>query len=242
MHKSLQFMKKWYKLICSLAICLVVIPLIVWLGISVFGDRRFYLISLFIMLFAMIPFFIIFEKKESKTKSLLLIAVLSSLAVIGRLAFLFLPQFKPMAAIVIIAGVSLGAEAGFMVGAISAFVSNFFVGQGPWTPVQMFCFGMLGFLAGILYKKAHFKVSRTSLSIYGALSVFLIYGGIINISSFLLYYSDLSLELFFGYYTASLPMDLIHAASTAVFLFLMAHPILFELDRIKQKYGLLDNH
>lgn len=67
-----------------------------------------------------------------------------------------LPQFKPVAAIVIISGVAFGGETGFLVGAITAFVSNFFFGQGPWTPWQMFSFGIIGFLAGIMFQKAFY--------------------------------------------------------------------------------------
>ena len=53
----------------------------------------------------------------------------------------------------IIAGVAFGGEAGFLVGAIVGLVSNMFLGQGPWTPWQMFSFGIIGFLAGVLFRK-----------------------------------------------------------------------------------------
>ena len=85
----------------------------------------------------------IFEDRKPQAREVLLIAVMAAIAVVGRMAFFMLPQFKPVTAIVIITGISLGAEAGFLTGAVAGFVSNFFFGQGPWTPWQMFAFGII---------------------------------------------------------------------------------------------------
>ena len=65
-----------------------------------------------------------------------------------------LPQFKPVLALTIIAGVAFGGEVGFLVGAMTMLTSNMIFGQGPWTPWQMFAMGIIGFLAGVLFKKA----------------------------------------------------------------------------------------
>ena len=130
-------------------------------------------------------------------------------------------SFKPIAAIVIITGVSLGGEAGFLCACLIMMISNMFFGQGPWTPWQMFAFGMIGFLAGILYQKGILKARKFDLCIYGFLSVFLIYGGLI------------------AYYISGAPVDLVHAASTVIFLWLLSRPLLEKLERIKVKYGLI---
>ena len=98
------------------------------------------------------------------------------------------PSFKPVAAIVILTGVSFGGEAGFLVGCLIMMLSNMFMGQGPWTPWQMFSFGIIGFLAGILYQKGILKARKRDLCIYGFLSVVLIYGGIMNPASILMSY------------------------------------------------------
>ena len=71
-------------------------------------------------------------------------AVITALCVVGR----FIPFFKPIAALTIIAAVYLGGETGFMVGAMAALMSNFYFGQGPWTPFQMLAWGMIGLIAG----------------------------------------------------------------------------------------------
>lgn len=106
----------------------IVIPATILLGIFVLDDRKYYFISLLIVLYTMIPFALVFENRKPQARELIVIAVLAAIAVAGRAAFFMLPQFKPVVAIVIIAGVSLGAEAGFLVGAVAGFVSNFFLG------------------------------------------------------------------------------------------------------------------
>jgi energy-coupling factor transport system substrate-specific component len=187
----------------------------------------------------MIPFFMVFENRKPQVRELIIVAVLAAIAVAGRAAFFMLPQFKPVVAVVIIAGVCFGAEAGFLVGAVTGFVSNFFFGQGPWTPWQMFCFGIIGFLAGILYKKEILKKTKLSLCVFGGLATFLIYGGIINIGSLLMFTSEFSWEALLATYISGFWFDLVHAVATVFFLYVISQPMIEKLDRIKVKYGLI---
>lgn len=187
----------------------------------------------------MIPFAMIFEKRKPQARELVLIAVLTAIAVAGRGAFFMLPQFKPVVAIVIITGVSLGPESGFLVGALTGFVSNFFFGQGPWTPWQMFCFGIIGFLAGILFQKGILKKTRLSLCVYGGLSTFFIYGGIIDIGSLLMFTSKFSWKALLATYISGFWFNIVHAIATVFFLYILSQPMLEKLDRIKIKYGLM---
>jgi len=223
------------------ALILFVIPATILLGVFVLNDRKYYFISLLIILYTMIPFAMVFENRKPQARELIVIAVLAAIAVAGRAAFFMLPQFKPVVAIVIIAGVSLGAEAGFLVGATTGFVSNFFFGQGPWTPWQMFCFGIIGFIAGILFKKGLLKKTKLSLCIFGGLSTLLIYGGIINAGSLMMFSSHFSWEALLTVYISGFWFDMVHAIATVVFLFFISRPMIEKLDRIKSKYGLIDS-
>ena len=108
--------------------------------------------------------------------------------------FPVLPQFKPVAAIVIISGVAFGGETGFLVGAITAFVSNFFFGQGPWTPWQMFSFGIIGFLAGIMFQKGILRKTKTDMCVFGFLVTFVIYGGIIDPHVCIMWQSNINIK------------------------------------------------
>lgn len=219
---------------------LVLIPACIIFGITVLNDRKYYLISLLILAITMLPFFMVFENRKPMARELVVIAALSGIAVAGRAAFFMLPQFKPVTAIVIITGVTLGPEAGFLVGAMSGFVSNFFFGQGPWTPWQMFCFGIIGFLAGILVKKGILPLKKWALCLFGGIATLVIYGGIINIGSVTMFSSGFSWELLLSAYASGFPFDMVHAASTVIFLFFLANPMIEKIQRIQIKYGLLE--
>ena len=219
---------------------LIVIPLTILFGIFFLNDRKYYVISLLIIIYTMIPFFMVFENRKPKVRELIIIAVLSAIGVAGRGAFFMLPQFKPVVAIVIISGVCFGGEVGFLVGAMTGFVSNFFFGQGPWTPWQMFCFGIIGFLAGVLFQKGKLKKKKIPLCIFGGLSNFFIYGGIINIGSLLMFSSKFTIKGLIATYISGIPFDLVHSIATVFFLFILSQPMIEKLDRIKIKYGFIE--
>ena len=187
----------------------------------------------------MLPFFLVFEGRKPKARELVIIAVLCALAIAGRAAFFMLPQFKPVLAVVIISGAAFGGETGFLVGAVTMLVSNMMFSQGPWTPWQMFAAGMIGFLAGVLCRKGFLRRTRLSLCVFGAISTVVIYGGIMNPTSALMW-SGNSFEpkIILTYYLTGLPMDCVHAAATALFLWFLADPVLEKLERVKVKYGI----
>ena len=219
---------------------LFLIPLTIFIGIYYLGDKKYYFISLLIILETMIPFGFAFENRKPKARELVIISALCAIGVAGRTAFFMLPQFKPVAAIVIISGVAFGGETGFLVGAITAFVSNFFFGQGPWTPWQMFSFGIIGFLAGIMFQKGILRKTKTDMCLFGFLATFVIYGGIMNPASVIMWQSNININMVLSSYVMGMPFDFIHAVSTVFFLFFAAEPMLEKLERIKIKYGLIE--
>ena len=219
---------------------LFLIPLTIFIGIYYLGDKKYYFISLLIILETMIPFGFAFENRKPKARELVIISALCAIGVAGRTAFFMLPQFKPVAAIVIISGVAFGGETGFLVGAITAFVSNFFFGQGPWTPWQMFSFGIIGFLAGIMFQKGILRKTKTDMCVFGFLVTFVIYGGIMNPASVIMWQSNININMVLSSYVMGMPFDFIHAVSTVFFLFFAAEPMLEKLERIKIKYGLIE--
>ena len=220
---------------------LVAIPLTIWFGIYYLDDRKYYFISSMVILETLIPFMMVFESRKPQARELVIISVICAIAVAGRTAFFMIPQFKPVVAIVIIAGVCFGGEAGFLVGAVTGFVSNFFFGQGPYTPWQMFAFGIIGFLAGLFFRKGLLLRDKKSLCIFGGISTFIIYGGLMNPAAVIIFQEKVNMEMILASYFAGIPFDLVHAASTVIFLYIMAEPMLEKLDRIKQKYGLIES-
>jgi energy-coupling factor transport system substrate-specific component len=223
-------------------IILLVVPLLIALGMAVLDDRKYYFISLLIIIFAMIPFVMIFESRRPQAREIVIIAMLAALAIAGRSLAFMLPGFKPVIALVIITGVCLGGEAGFLVGVITGFVSNFFFGQGPWTPWQMFCFGIIGFLAGILFRQGRLSSRRMSLCWFGGLSALLLYGGIMDTANVLIYQGHLTRGLLLASYASGFGFNVVHALSTVFFLWLLAEPMIEKLERVKTKYGLLEDN
>ena len=227
----------------SLFLLLVAIPLTIAAGFwltdqsaladwidRVFGPRKYYLISLVIVLYALLPFFMAFEGRKPEVRELV---------TAGRAAFFMTPSFKPIIAIVIISAIAFGAEAGFLVGSMTMLVSNFLFGQGPWTPWQMFAMGFIGFLSGILYRLRILPTKRLQLSVYGFLVTFMIYGGIMNPAALFMSVYQFSWSGLLAIYISGVPVDLVHASSTFLFLWIGAKPLLEKLQRIKVKYGLL---
>ena len=219
----------------------LLVPALIALGISVWDDRKFYIVSLLIILVSMVPFALSFERRKPQARELVLLAAMIALAVAGRAAFYMLPQFKPMAAIVIITGVAFGCESGFAAGAVTAFVSNFIFGQGPWTPWQMEALGIVGFLAGLIFHRKDGRMPKLiPLLIYGGLSTLVIYGLIVDTSTVFTTYSTFTWELAAAAYASGFLFNVIHAASTVIFLLLLAKPLLKKLNRVRVKYGLLE--
>lgn len=217
---------------------LIIVPLTIFFGMHFLYDKKYNIISILIIAEIIIPFLFTFEKKGPDSKNLIIISVLCALAVCGRFAFSFLPQFKPTLAIVIISGVVFGGETGFLVGSISAFVSNMFFGQGPWTPWQMFAFGTTGFIAGFIFKSGLLRKNRVSMSIYGGFSTMIIYGLIANLGSAFLMYPNPNFKMIISTIMMGVPYDLVHAASTVLFLWFISEPLCEKTERIKTKYGI----
>ena len=224
----------------AVLLILLAIPLTLYVGVCFLGERKYYFISLLILMETMTPFVFVFEGRRPQARELVVIAVLCGLGVAGRAAFFMLPQFKPVTALVIIAGVAFGGETGFLVGAMTMLVSNMLLSQGPWTPWQMFAMGIIGFLAGVLFRKGWLRRGRLPLSLFGALSTVVIYGGIMNPASAIMWQNALNWKILLAYYATGFPFDLVHAAATFIFLWLLADPLLEKLDRIKLKYGLVE--
>lgn len=224
----------------TLVLSLLAIPLTIFAGLMISGGRRYMVISLLIIFETMLPFFLIFEGRKPQARELVILSVLSALAIGGRAVFFALPGFKPVAAMVILTGVAFGGEAGFMVGAMTMFCSNVLFGQGPWTPWQMFAMGVMGLLAGILFRKGFLHRDRFSLSVYGGLTTLVIYGGIMNPASVLMYQPNPNWQMILSAYITGIPADAVHAMATIFFLWFLSEPMLEKLDRVKVKYGLIN--
>ncbi|MBG9580271.1 membrane protein, partial [Bacillus thuringiensis] len=151
-----------------------------------------------------------------------------------------LPSVQPTSFVIIVSAIVFGSETGFMIGATAAIVSNIFLGQGPWTPWQMFSWGMIGFIAGLLRNTFLMKKLWGRL-LYGLFVGFL-FGWIMNLWGLLGFIREATWEAVVSYYIASFYFDLSHAISNVIFLLLFSTSWITILTRFKKKYGILDKH
>lgn len=206
-------------------------------GMYLFDDKKYFIVSLLLVIYSMVPFFVRFEHRSPKAREIVILAVMITAGVVGRAAFFILPNFKPLAAVVIISGVALGRQAGFLVGAMSAFVSNFLFGQGPWTAWQMLALAIIGYLAGAIFYRYGERIKVLPLAVFGGLATFFIYGAITDMWTILMMTSEPSLEVALMVYGAAVPFNAIHAAATVIFLLLLAKPVAGKIGRVRAKHG-----
>ncbi len=209
---------------------LLFIPGVIALGVFVFREKQYALISLAVAVLALALFIAGFERKKTGTRRLIIVAVMVALSVAGR----FIPFFKPVTALTIITAMYLGGEAGFLVGTLSALVSNFYFGQGPWTPFQMFAWGLIGLVAGIL--SSPLKKSRVFLLIFGFISG-MGYSLIMDVWTVLWYNGAFNPALYITALSTAVPYTLLYSVSNVIFLWLCARPFGEKLERVKIKYG-----
>lgn len=221
----------------ALGILLVAIPALMAVFVCVWDERKYYLTSLLLVGLMFVPFVLRFEGRRPQARELVLLATMTALAVAGRAAFYWLPQCKPVCAIVILTAVAFTPEAGFVTGAAAGLISNFFFGQGPWTPWQMLGMGLCGFLAGPVFHRGGLPRKREALCAYGAVSAFLVYGILLNAYSALLATGALTWQSLAVYCASGFAMDAVQAISTVIFLWFFTEPMLDKLERVKIKYG-----
>lgn len=213
------------------ALPFLIMPAIILVTALGWRAEHYALVSFVMVLLALLLFLSGFEKRELGTRRMILVSVMTALSVIGRL----LPLLKPITALTVLSAMYLGSEAGFLVGALSAVLSNFVMGQGPWTPFQMFAWGIIGFLAGLLAKPM--QRSRLLLLCYGAVSG-LTYSLLLDIWTVVWTYGEFTLREYWAATLTALPYTIIYSVSNLLFLLVFAKPVGDKLHRIDVKYGL----
>lgn len=181
-----------------------------------------------------------FEKRRPQARELVTIAVMCAIAVASRAAFIWIDNFKPILAIIIITGVALGAEAGFLTGSLSMLVSNMIFGQGPWTPWQMFAFGFAGFLAGLFFRLKIIDKSKVKLCAFGAVVMMVIVGPILDTSTFFMTATAVNTEWVLLTYIRGVPVNAMQTLATVLTLWFFSQPLFEKLDRLKMKYGMME--
>jgi energy-coupling factor transport system substrate-specific component len=176
-----------------------------------------------------------YERGHPSSKVLALVAMLAALAALGRVAFAPLPNVKPTTDIVLLSGFALGGAPGFVVGAAGALASNFFYGQGPWTPWQMGAWGLVGVLGAVLGAATGRRLGRVPLAIACCLAGFL-YGAILDFFTWTTFSGEHTLGQFIAISGTSLPFNLAHAAGNLLFCLAFGPAFVRALLRYRERF------
>ena len=193
-------------------------------------------VIIFMVCISCIPYYFKYEKKKPQTRESVVIAVMIAMTVASRMLFAFSPGFKPVSAMVIICGMAFGRESGFLCGSLSAVVSNFFFGQGPWTPFQMLAWGMIGWIAGILNQRKWLESSKILLTIFGILSG-ISYSFVMDIWTLLAAGDGFQWMRYVAVLGTSVPVTIEYCVSNVIFLWILTPVFVKKLNRVKYKYG-----
>lgn len=223
----------------TLLVCFLLIPATLYLGAQLPG-RSYYITGTLIIIELMIPFFMAFEGRKPQARELVVIAVMCAIAIAGRVA-IPIPNFKATFALIMLAGIAFGPEVGFMVGAITAFASNFFYGQGAYTPWQMFGYGAGGMLAGFAFAKNRLPRKPWVMAVFGFFAVIFWVGPLLDCSHIFLIVSVINWDSIIAAFVSGFPVNLSQAICTVLVMLLFARPLLDKLDRIKIKYGMMED-
>ena len=191
------------------------------------------LLSALVVVAALVVFMAGYDRSAPRLRDIVPATVLAAVAVAGRVLLAAVPSAKPVSAICIIAGIVFGRRNGFMVGALAALVSNFFMSQGAWTPWQMYAWGLVGWLAGVLEEHGLFE-QRWAVLAYGFASG-LLYGAILNLWSLIGFFRPQSLTQALTILAPAIPLDLVHGAATVGFLLALYVPWRTKLERVRER-------
>ncbi len=179
----------------------------------------------------------VLDRRRLTAEEAVLIAALAAIAAVGRTIFAPIPSVQPVSFIIICAAAVFGWRTGLLVGMLSAFVSNLFLGQGPWTLWQMLAWGMMGVFAGILFHNMKIKSKKTKM-IFGFFAGIL-FGWFMNLWYLVSYVDAVSMAGILVAYSASAYMDLMHGLANVFFIGVFSASLEKIMERIKIKYGIL---
>jgi len=224
-------MKKTYTIVVLLLACIAICIIFTFTFIKEFSEH-WEIFTLVMMIFTISIMFLQFERGKMTSKEISLVAILSGFSAVSRVPFAAIPSVQPCTYIIICTGYVFGPLAGFMVGAITALVSNMFLGQGPWTIFQMFAWGAVGATSSTLPK---LKIKGVGIVVFGAIWGYL-FGWIMNIWYWMLYIYPHTFPTFLFTMVNSVWFDTLHALGNAVFLVFLGEKTITILNRYKCRF------
>lgn len=220
-------------------ISLIMAILTVVVGVLLWRDQQYNLIIMLLVVISWIPFYFKYELSHPKTREVVILAIMIALTTLARTLFILFPSFKPVSALVIIMAVVFGKQDGFLCGSLSALISDFVFGIGPWTPFQMLAWGLIGYLAGMFCHQLY--QNKWLLYSYGAVAG-IIFSMIMDLWSVLAIDNSFNLSRYLFTVIAALPVTITYIVSNIIFIFVFKDAMFKILQRVKIKYGIMEGN
>lgn len=148
----------------TMGLLAVLLPGLLFLSFYLFSNRHYLIFSLLILGCLVAAFVINFERRRPRAREIVLLASMTALTVGANEICAHTVPLHAGTTLVVLSGIGLGPEAGFLIGALGRFLCNFFDGQGPWTPWQMFAWGLIGYLAGLFFNRTERRNPKMTLA------------------------------------------------------------------------------
>jgi len=191
--------------------------------------------SLALVLLAVGAGMVWYERSRPPSQIVALVAVLAALAVAGRIVLAPIPNVVATTDIVFFAGFALGPAPGFAVGALGGLVSNFWLGQGVWTPWQMVGWGMTGVAGGIFFHLTRGNAGRFKLAAAcGAAG--LVFGMWMNFQTMVSFGGEVSLDRYLALEVRAIPFDLAHITGNVIFALVAGPAMVAALTRFRERF------
>ena len=213
-------MTKKKRLVSALIITFIVAAGVFFVGSAVFPERSAALGFTVFSIASLMLVAVIFEGSKMSVTKISLVAAMTALSSVSRVAFYAVPFFKPVSAVVIITGMYLGPLGGAICGGASALLSGMFFGYGLWLPFQMLAWGLIGAVAGAI--RGPMKKSTVLTCAYGALSG-VIFSAVMDIFT-VLNFGEFNAEMYAAAVAGALPITAIYAVSNVLFLLILKKP------------------
>jgi energy-coupling factor transport system substrate-specific component len=192
------------------------------------------MITAILAILGCVAFFFEFESSTASSKEVASLAMLGTLSAVLRVPFAALPGVQPCTYLIMCSGYVFGPIAGFVVGAMTPLVSNFFLGHGPWTLYQMIAWGLVGLASGYLRKV---KMNQLLLISLGILWGYL-YGLITNLWFWTTFIYPLTLNTLIVTQMSAIWFDTLHAAGNAIFMGLLGMKTILVLCRFRERFSI----
>ena len=224
--------------ITLLIVFFILIPITLYLGAKLPG-RGYFVTCALIFAELLIPYFMTFGGRKPRLCEIMTLFVLCALAIIGRVA-IPIPHFKAAYALIMLAGIALGPEYGFIVGAVTAFAGDLFYGIGAYMPIQMTAYGAGGMLAGFIFSGDKSSRKPWLMALIGFFTVIVWVGPLLDVGHLLVMGSNLDPVSILSSLRSGFPVNIMQGICTALIMLILGKPLLEKLERVRLKYGMTE--